>query len=143
MLKILFTGGESGGHIYPLVAVAEEITRQASESGLDIAFDYLGTSGEFGIVLENSGMAVHATAGGKFRNYSSILNYLDFSTELVVPFFKGIHPDLGWFYILVVCLVVTGASAFGTIPRATIRTPCPRPASFSSSRSPRLNAFWI
>ncbi len=39
-----------------------------------------------------------------------LLNYLDFSTELVVPFFKGIHPDLGWFYILVVCLVVTGAS---------------------------------
>ena len=99
MLKILFTGGESGGHIYPLVAVAEEITRQASESGLDIAFDYLGASGEFGIVLENSGMAVHATAGGKFRNYSSILNYLDLfkiGFSVLQAFFKMyfLMPDV-------------------------------------------------
>lgn len=39
-----------------------------------------------------------------------LLTYLDFSTELVVPFFKNIHPDLGWFYLFMVFLVVVGAS---------------------------------
>lgn len=40
----------------------------------------------------------------------TLLNYLDFSTELVVPFLKDFHPDLGWYYLIVICLVVTGAS---------------------------------
>lgn len=39
-----------------------------------------------------------------------LLTYLDFSTELVVPFFKNIHPDLGWFYLIAVFFVVVGAS---------------------------------
>lgn len=99
MLKILFTGGGSGGHIYPLVAVAEEITRQALSSNVDIAFDYLGDSGEFSIVLENSGMTVHAIAGGKFRNYFSVKNYLDFfkiGFSILQAFFKMylLMPDV-------------------------------------------------
>jgi len=39
-----------------------------------------------------------------------LLEYLDFSTQLVVPFFKDIHPDLGWFYLALIAVVVTGAS---------------------------------
>jgi phospho-N-acetylmuramoyl-pentapeptide-transferase len=39
-----------------------------------------------------------------------LLQYLDFSTELVVPFFKNLHPDLGWVYLAVVSLVVVGTS---------------------------------
>jgi len=39
-----------------------------------------------------------------------LLNYLDFSTRLVFPFFKDIQPDLGWLYIGFICLVVVGAS---------------------------------
>ncbi|KAB2837872.1 phospho-N-acetylmuramoyl-pentapeptide-transferase, partial [bacterium] len=40
----------------------------------------------------------------------TLLSYLDFSTKLVLPFFKDIQPDLGWFYVALICLVVTGAS---------------------------------
>ncbi len=40
----------------------------------------------------------------------TLLSYLDFSTKLVLPFFKDIQPDLGWAYIGLICLVVTGAS---------------------------------
>jgi phospho-N-acetylmuramoyl-pentapeptide-transferase len=39
-----------------------------------------------------------------------LLTYLDFSTELIVPFFKNIHPDLGWYYLIMVFLVVVGTS---------------------------------
>ena len=40
----------------------------------------------------------------------TLLSYLDFSTKLVLPFFKDLQPDLGWFYIGLICLVVTGTS---------------------------------
>ncbi|MDL1873480.1 phospho-N-acetylmuramoyl-pentapeptide-transferase [Deltaproteobacteria bacterium PRO3] len=40
----------------------------------------------------------------------TLLSYLDFSTKLVLPFFKDVQPDLGWFYVALICLVVTGAS---------------------------------
>lgn len=40
----------------------------------------------------------------------TLLSYLDFSTKLVFPFFKDLQPDLGWFYVALICLVVTGAS---------------------------------
>lgn len=33
-----------------------------------------------------------------------------YSTNLSVPFFKNINPDLGWFYILFVIFVIVGAS---------------------------------
>lgn len=33
-----------------------------------------------------------------------------YSTELSVPFFKEIHPDLGWFYIPFAILVIVGCS---------------------------------
>jgi phospho-N-acetylmuramoyl-pentapeptide-transferase len=33
-----------------------------------------------------------------------------FSTRLAVPFFKNVHPDLGWFYLVVVVLVIVGTS---------------------------------
>ncbi|MFQ5454646.1 MAG: phospho-N-acetylmuramoyl-pentapeptide-transferase [Nitrospirota bacterium] len=42
----------------------------------------------------------------------SLFLYLSpsYSTIITVPFFKGINPDLGWFYIPFVILVITGAS---------------------------------
>lgn len=39
-----------------------------------------------------------------------LLAYLDFDTQLIVPFFKNIRPDLGWYYLIMVFLVVVGTS---------------------------------
>ena len=33
-----------------------------------------------------------------------------YSTTLTLPFFKNVHPDLGWFYIVFAVLVIVGAS---------------------------------
>jgi phospho-N-acetylmuramoyl-pentapeptide-transferase len=33
-----------------------------------------------------------------------------YSTTLTIPFFKNVHPDLGWFYIVFAVLVIVGAS---------------------------------
>jgi len=39
-----------------------------------------------------------------------LYQYPGFSTTLSVPFFKGVNPDLGIFYILLVIFVIVGAS---------------------------------
>ena len=36
--------------------------------------------------------------------------YPDFSTEVTVPFFKNVSPDLGWGYVLFATLVIVGTS---------------------------------
>jgi phospho-N-acetylmuramoyl-pentapeptide-transferase len=39
-----------------------------------------------------------------------LYNMPGFSTEITIPFFKKIHPDLGFFYVPFVMLVIVGAS---------------------------------
>lgn len=39
-----------------------------------------------------------------------IFGYLDLDTELHVPFFRSLAPDLGWFYLVFAWFVVVGAS---------------------------------
>lgn len=77
MLKILFTGGGSGGHIYPLVSVAEELYAAADVANQELTIDYLGAYGEFGTVLTNYNVAIYSVVGGKIRNYFSWLNFID------------------------------------------------------------------
>lgn len=39
-----------------------------------------------------------------------LINEPAYSTKLVIPFFKGLSPDLGWFYIPFAVIVMVGAS---------------------------------
>jgi phospho-N-acetylmuramoyl-pentapeptide-transferase len=39
-----------------------------------------------------------------------LFNRPGFSTELYFPFFKNLHPDLGFFYVIFATLVIVGAS---------------------------------
>ena len=40
--RIILTGGGTGGHIYPLIAVAEEINKAASQSGIAVRLEFVG-----------------------------------------------------------------------------------------------------
>jgi phospho-N-acetylmuramoyl-pentapeptide-transferase len=39
-----------------------------------------------------------------------LMTYPEFQTTLAFPFFKGVNPDLGWFYVPFAMLVIIGAS---------------------------------
>ena len=46
-IKILFTGGGSGGHVFPLVSVLKEMHKFAPDfqkQGLDLSFYYIGSN---------------------------------------------------------------------------------------------------
>lgn len=77
MLRILLTGGGTGGHIYPLVAVARELREISASENLELDLIYCGSYGDFKDTLLAERLRVIKIAGGKFRNYTSVFNVLD------------------------------------------------------------------
>src|SRR3989344_8936662 len=83
-MKILFTGGGSGGHIFPIIAVAREIRR--IYNGKNLRFFYLGPKDDFGeILLSQEGIKIKTILSGKIRRY---LNWQSFWQNLIDVLFK-------------------------------------------------------
>ncbi|HEY4502022.1 MAG TPA: UDP-N-acetylglucosamine--N-acetylmuramyl-(pentapeptide) pyrophosphoryl-undecaprenol N-acetylglucosamine transferase [Candidatus Paceibacterota bacterium] len=78
-MKILFTGGGSGGHFYPIVAVAEAINDETRERRLlEPQLFYAAPDPYDREVLVANNITWVATSAGKVRNYFSVLNFFDY-----------------------------------------------------------------
>ncbi|MCK5060138.1 MAG: undecaprenyldiphospho-muramoylpentapeptide beta-N-acetylglucosaminyltransferase [Candidatus Pacebacteria bacterium] len=77
-MKILFTGGASGGHFYPIIAIAQALNKQIKEQKLyKTELFYMSTNPyNEGILFEN-GIIFKKSPAGKQRIYFSFLNFLD------------------------------------------------------------------
>lgn len=65
-MKILFTGGGTAGHIFPIIAVARELRRL----GVDWKFYFIGPKNEFGSLLfSQEDIKVKNILAGKIRRY--------------------------------------------------------------------------
>lgn len=77
-MKILFTGGGSGGHFYPIIAVAEAINDEVRERKLiEPKLYYAAPEPYDKEMLIANNITFVPTAAGKMRNYFSILNFFD------------------------------------------------------------------
>ncbi len=77
-MKIVFTGGGTGGHFYPIIAVAEEINNQIREQKLVQPKLYYFAPDPYNekLLYENNITFVKVSAG-KMRRYFSLKNFTD------------------------------------------------------------------
>jgi len=130
IVRILLTGGGSGGHIYPLLAVADALRRIAEEQGVALELKYLGPKDPYANLLRGYGISTSGIPAGKIRRYLSLLTLIDipkFFFGIIAAFWKvyWLMPDVifsaggkgalptvmaGWFYRIPAVILELDAS---------------------------------
>jgi UDP-N-acetylglucosamine--N-acetylmuramyl-(pentapeptide) pyrophosphoryl-undecaprenol N-acetylglucosamine transferase len=99
-MKILLTGGKSGGHFYPLIAIAEEINRQIREEKLlPVELFFMSDSPYDAEALLENNITFIKIPSGKIRRYFSLKNIPDlFRTFFGIIFATkklfNLYPDV-------------------------------------------------
>lgn len=88
--KIVFTGGGTGGHVYPAIAIIEQLKKVAP----DLEILWIGQKqGIEKSMVEKEQIRYRGISAGKFRRYFSLQNFLDIF-KIVAGFFQA------WFILL-------------------------------------------
>jgi len=104
-MKILFTGGGTGGHIFPIIAVVREMRKIYQEISPypeeKLQFFYLGPKDDyFEILLSQEEIRVSTIITGKLRRYFSLQNFIDIFFKIPLGFCQAFFhllfsaPDL-------------------------------------------------
>lgn len=110
-MTIAFTGGGSGGHFYPIIAIAEALNDIVREERLiEPTLYYLAPDSFDSKALFENGIAYIRIPAGKVRRYASIRNLTDTiatvtGTILAVITLFRIYPD-----------VVMSKGGYGSVP---------------------------
>ena len=102
-MKIVFTGGGTGGHVFPLVAIIREIRRlypNASQRK-PVELYYLGPKDDFGLMLlKQEDLKIKIIVSGKLRRYFAWQNFIDVLFKIPFGFIQSffvllfMHPDV-------------------------------------------------
>ena len=77
-MKIVFTGGGTGGHFYPIIAVAEEINAIIRERKLiNVKLYYFSDTPYDETALFENNIQFQRIRSGKWRRYFSLRNFID------------------------------------------------------------------
>ena len=94
---VAFTGGGTGGHIYPGLAVAEQLKKSSSENGHPLTIAWIGNSkGMDKKIIENASGSdgkkiadsFYGIPSGKLRRYFSLQNFSDIF-KIIAAYFSA------------------------------------------------------
>ncbi len=110
-MRILFTGGGTGGHFFPIIAVTREIKRIAEEERiLEKDLYYMGPD-DFGAdLLRQEEIKSIKVLSGKIRRYFSLYNISDF-IKLAIGTAQAF-----WKFFLTMPDVVFSKGGYGAVP---------------------------
>lgn len=110
-MKIVFTGGGTAGHTFPMVAIAREIKKIYRREDLEMF--YLGPKDKYSLALLNEeGVIIKTILAGKLRRYFSFKNFLDI---LKIPL--GILQAFFWLFFAAPDLIFS-KGGYGSFPTA-------------------------
>ncbi|MEI7891269.1 MAG: undecaprenyldiphospho-muramoylpentapeptide beta-N-acetylglucosaminyltransferase [bacterium] len=107
-MRIILTGGGTGGHLTPLVAVAEKLKAKLGPEA-DILYVGSGAPMEKKIMAEN-GIATKFVLSGKMRRYFSFQNFIDF-VKLPIGFLQSL-----WLLLFFMPDVVFSKGGYVAVP---------------------------
>ena len=112
-MKILFTGGGTGGHIFPIIAIVREIRKAYPES--DLRIFYLGPKDKFSEFLKSEGVKVRSVLAGKARRYQTFAsvfqNFFDIFFKIPLGFIES------FFYLFFLAPdLVFSKGGYGSVP---------------------------
>lgn len=99
-MKIVFTGGGTGGHFYPIIAVAQKVNQIIDkEKILGAKLYYMSDSPYDKELLFENGLIYEEVQAGKMRTYFSFKNFTDlfkvfFGTINAIYKIFSIYPDV-------------------------------------------------
>lgn len=111
-MKILFTGGGTGGHIFPIIAIVRELRKISKEK---LEFFYIGPRDEFGeIFLSQEDIKPKWILAGKFRRYVNLKSIFENLIDLLkIPI--GIIQAFFYIFFLAPDLIFS-KGGYGSIP---------------------------
>ena len=99
-MKIVFTGGGTGGHFYPIIAVAERVNQIIDhENILGAKLYYISDSPYDKEMLFENGLLYEEITAGKMRTYFSLKSFFENFSDIFKMFFGVINAFFKMFSI--------------------------------------------
>lgn len=95
-IRILLVGGGSGGHVYPLIAVARSLREKAVIAGIDLKLMMIGEGGFLERAAKENKIPYRTISAGKLRRYSSLETVTDLAVKIPLGFIQSFW-HLFWF----------------------------------------------
>jgi UDP-N-acetylglucosamine--N-acetylmuramyl-(pentapeptide) pyrophosphoryl-undecaprenol N-acetylglucosamine transferase len=111
-IRIVLTGGGSGGHTFPLIAISRELKKIAQSQNIDLEIIYIGPDDFTLPYIQKEGIKIKTIKAGKFRRNFSLENFLDFFKT-----FWGLMQAMIHVYVLMPDLILS-KGGYGSFPVA-------------------------